>query len=434
MVLEIPRLSRRSLLQTGSVGLLTAVAGPAMAATSTGSGLPGPTPLDRGKVEGGKVVFENWRGEADRPSPPPPAPLPPGERVGFAIVGLGRLSLEQLLPAFAECKMARPVAVVSGSPEKAKVVAAQHGIKDSSVYSYDDFDRIADNPEVQVVYVVLPNGLHRDFVIRAAKAGKHVMCEKPMAVSSQQAREMIAACKDAGVRLMVAYRCQYEPYNRDVIQRVRSGEMGAARFIEATNTQVMGPGDQWRFNKALAGGGALPDIGLYCLNTARAITGEEPVEVFARIFNPPGDNRYREVEETMGFMLRFPSGTIANCTSSYGAHESKDLRVRLEKGWIDLENAFAYQGQQMRVAHRGGKAEVIDTVRLPQQNQFALEIDHMASCVKENRVPRTPGEEGLQDHLLMEALYQSAETMAAVALAPVAGRDTTRGPEPSRQG
>ncbi|MGF7211249.1 putative dehydrogenase [Skermanella aerolata] len=401
---------------------------------ATGSGLPGPTPLDRGKVEGGTVTLPNWRGEADRPSPPPPAPLPPGERVGFALAGLGRLTLEELLPAFAECKTARPVALVSGSPEKAKVVAAQHGIKESSVYSYDDFDRIADNPEVQVVYVVLPNGLHRDFVIRAAKAGKHVMCEKPMANSSQEARDMIAACKQAGVRLMVAYRCQYEPYNREVIQRVRSGDMGAARIIEATNTQVMGPGDQWRFRKALAGGGALPDIGLYCLNTARAITGEEPVEVFARIFNPQGDDRYREVEETIAFMLRFPSGTMANCSSSYGAHESKDLRVRLEKGWIDLENAFAYEGQQMRVAQRGGKAEVIDTVRMPQQNQFSLEIDHMAACVKENRVPRTPGEEGLQDHHLMEALYRSAETGTPVSLAPVSGRDTTRGPEPSQQG
>jgi predicted dehydrogenase len=119
-------------------------------------------------------------------------------------------------------------------------------------------------------------------------------------------------------------------------------------------------------------GGALPDIGLYCLNTARAITGEEPEEVFARIFNPQGDDRYREVEETIAFMLRFPSGAMANCSASYGAHESKDLRVRLEKGWIDLENAFAYEGQQMRVAQRGGKAEAIDTVRMPQQNQFSL--------------------------------------------------------------
>ncbi|WP_247887210.1 Gfo/Idh/MocA family oxidoreductase [Azospirillum sp. SYSU D00513] len=425
MPFEFPRLTRRGLIATGSAGLLTAAAGPSLA-------MPGPSPVDTGSVQGGRVTFPNWRGEADRPSAPPPAPLPPSERVGFAIVGLGRLSLEELLPAFGECKRARPVALVSGSPEKAALVAAQHGIKPSSVYSYADFDRIAENPEVRVVYVVLPNGLHREYVLRAAKAGKHVMCEKPMANNSAEAREMTAACDAAGVKLMIAYRCQYEPNNREVIRLVRSGAMGAPRFIEATNTQTMGTGDQWRFRKALAGGGALPDIGLYCLNTARAILGEEPVEVFARVFNPDGDPRYREVEETVSFMLRFPSGTIANCATSYGAHESKDLRVRLEKGWINLENAFAYEGQRLRVAHREGKNEAVETIRLSQENQFALEIDHMASCVAQNRTPHTPGQEGVQDHLLMEALYKSAETGAPVALAPTPARDATRGPAPDQ--
>ncbi len=417
-------LTRRGVILTGSAGLLTAAAGPSFAAT------PGPSPVDAGKVEGGRVAFPNWRGEADRPSAPPPAPLPPSERVGFAIVGLGRLALEEILPAFGECKRARPVALVSGSPEKAKLVAAQHGIELESVYAYADFDRIAENREIQAVYIVLPNGLHREYVLRAAKAGKHVLCEKPMATSSAEAREMTAACDAAGVRLMVAYRCQYEPYNREVIRLVRSGELGAVRFIEATNTQTMGTADQWRFKKALAGGGALPDIGLYCLNSARALLGEEPVEVFARNVSPKDDPRYREVEESIAFMLRFPSGAIANCAASYGAHESKDLRVRLEKGWIDLENAFAYEGQQMRLAHRDGKSEAVESVRLSRENQFALEIDHMATCVAQGRTPHTPGTEGVQDHQVMEAIYRSAETGAPVTLPTVAARDSTRGPEP----
>ncbi|WP_247887274.1 Gfo/Idh/MocA family oxidoreductase [Azospirillum sp. SYSU D00513] len=311
MPFEFPRLTRRGLIATGSAGLLTAAAGPSLA-------MPGPSPVDTGSVQGGRVAFPNWRGEADRPSAPPPAPLPPSERVGFAIVGLGRLSLEELLPAFGECKRARPVALVSGSPEKAALVAAQHGIKPSSVYSYADFDRIAENPEVQAVYVVLPNGLHREYVLRAAKAGKHVMCEKPMANNSAEAREMTVACDAAGVKLMIAYRCQYEPNNREVIRLVRSGAMGAPRFIEATNTQTMGTGDQWRFRKALAGGGALPDIGLYCLNTARAILGEEPVEVFARVFNPEGDPRYSEVEEAVSLCCASrpaPSPTARRATA-----------------------------------------------------------------------------------------------------------------------
>jgi predicted dehydrogenase len=313
-------------------------------------------------------------------------------------------------------------------------VGAQYGIKPEALYSYADFDKIAENPEVKVVYIVLPNGMHHEYVLRAARAGKHVLCEKPMANTSAEAREMVAACRAASVKLMIAYRCQYEPYNRRATDLLRSGELGAARFIEASNTQVQGEVEQWRFKKALAGGGALPDIGLYCLNGARFYSGEEPVEVFARIHSTPGDARYREVEESIAFMLRFPSGLIANCAASYGAHESKDLRVRLEKGWIDVENAFAYEGQSVRVATRDGKSEAIRELRLGQKNQFAQEIDHMAQCVLQDRAPRTPGEEGLQDHVIMEALYRSAETGAAVALPAVEGRDTTRGPALAEEG
>ncbi|HEX2528914.1 MAG TPA: Gfo/Idh/MocA family oxidoreductase [Geminicoccus sp.] len=421
-------LGRRSLIAVGGLGLVgTALSGTAHAQ------LPGPTPVDIGKVENGKVTFPNWRGQSDRPSPPPPAPLPPEERVGFAIVGLGRLSLEELLPAFAECKRARPVPLVSGTPDKAAAVAAQYGIDPDAIYDYDSFDRIKDNPDVQVVYVVVPNGLHRDFTLRAANAGKHVLTEKPMANNSAEARDMIEGCRRARVKLMVAYRCQYEPNNRAAIEMVRGGELGGLRFIEATNTQTMGPGNQWRFRKALTGGGALPDIGIYCLNAARYLTGEEPVEVQGRIFTPPGDERYAEVEETVSFTLRFPSGVIANCATSYGAHENKDLRVHGEKGSIDLQRAFAYEGQRLQLARRAGEAEGIEERRLGQKNQFALEIDHMAQCVLEDRMPHTPGEEGLQDHLLMEAIYRSAGENVPVRLEPVQGLDTTRGPAPAQE-
>jgi predicted dehydrogenase len=219
---------------------------------------------------------------------------------------------------------------------------------------------------------------------------------------------MIDACKAANVKLMVAYRCQFEVFNSEATRIVRSGELGHARIIEATNSQAQGPGEQWRLRAALAGGGALPDIGLYCLNGVRHVLGEEPVEVYAQIVNPCDDERYKEVEETMSFMLRFPSGAIANCATSYGAHESKDMRIRLENGWIDIENAFAYKGQRMRIAHRQGDIEVIEDKRLEFKDQFMLEIDHFAQCVRDDRQPDTPGEEGLRDQLLMEALYRSA--------------------------
>ena len=421
-------MGRRTLVAAGTAGLaLSAAAGPATAQSS-------PPPIDIGRVRDGRVVFPPWRGEAEPPSPPPPDPLPPGQRVGFALVGLGRLTLEELLPAFGECRYARPVALVSGTPEKARLVAAQYGIKPEAVHGYADMRRLRDDPEVRAIYVVTPNALHREHVEAAAAAGKHVLCEKPMATSSADARAMIAACESARVKLMIAYRIQYEPHNREVVRTVRSGEWGAARLIETNNCQVQGDPAQWRLDKRMAGGGSLPDIGIYCLNTARAITGEEPVEVFARIHTPPNDPRFREVEDTVAFTLRFPSGTFANCASSYSAFNSKSLRVQLEEGWADLENAYAYRGQRLLLATRDGDRQVTEQPRIRARNQFALEMDHFARCILEDRRPRTPGEEGLRDHLAMEAIYRSAATGQPVAMEPVPGTDTSRGPEPEKAG
>ena len=387
-----------------------------------------PNIIDVGQVEAGRVVFPEWRGAADRPSSPIPSFTPPGERVGFAIAGLGRLSLEEIMPAFGAAKRARITALISNSPDKARAVGAQYGVPPGSIYSYDEWHRLAENPDIGAVYVVTPNALHREHVLAAAQAGKHVLCEKPMATTAEEAREMVAACAAAQVKLMIAYRCQYEPYNRRAIELIRSGQYGTPRIIEACNTQVQGPGEQWRMQGAMAGGGALPDIGLYCLNGARAYTGEEPVEVFARIWNPSGDNRFATVEDTVAFMLRFPSGAIAQCSTSYTAHESKDMRVRLGEAWIDVANAFAYRGQSMRIARRVGDEEGIETLAIAHKNQFALEIDHFAECVTTGRHPRTPGEEGVQDHVIMEAIYQSARCGSPVTLPEFPGLDVFRGP------
>ena len=375
-----------------------------------------PTPTDVGAVEHGAVRFPPWRGEADRPEAPPPAPRPPAERVGFAVIGLGRLAIGQILPAFAACGLARPTALVSGSPEKARTVARQYGIPPEAVYGYNEIARLRENPAVAAGYVVTPNGLHRDQVLALAAAGKHVLCEKPMANTAAEARDMIAACAGARLRLMVAYRCQYEPYNRRVTALARSGEYGAVRLVEAVNVQAAGPVGQWRFEGPLAGGGALPDIGLYCLNGVRTVLGEEPVEVFASVRRPAGDARYAVLDETVAFLLRFPSGAIATCTTSYAAHEARQLRVRLERGSIELDNAFAYGGQRLTVAHRAGEAEAVEELRLSPADQFAREIDHFAACILEGRTPDTPGEEGLRDHVIMEAIYRSAATGAPVAL------------------
>jgi predicted dehydrogenase len=361
-----------------------------------------------------------------------PTPLPVEERVGYAVVGLGHLALEEVLPALAQCSWSRPAAVVSGDPQKAAHVAQAYGISPKSVYDYKTFDRLRDDEGVQAAYIALPNALHREFTVRAAEAGKHVLCEKPMANTVAECDEMIAACEKARRLLMVAYRMQYEPHNREMIRLFRSGAMGTGKLIEAVNTQNQGDPAQWRLKRALAGGGALPDIGIYCLSAARYLTGEEPVEVLGTIYSTPGDARFREVEETVSFILHFPSGVIADCSSSYGCHDSRRYRMMADAGWAELDPAFSYEGLRMRVGHkqRDTPMEDVAELRLGQKNQFSLEIDHFSRCLREGRRPHTPGEEGRQDVRLMAAIYESAREGRPVRLPPISGHDAFRGPVP----
>ncbi|MBG8555339.1 Gfo/Idh/MocA family oxidoreductase [Hymenobacter guriensis] len=376
------------------------------------------------------IELEQWKSDVDPQSGPVPTPLPPDKRVGYALVGLGHLTLEELLPAFGECKKSKPVALVSGSPEKLKKVAAQYGIKPESCYSYQDYEKLKDNPEVQAIYIVLPNSLHAEYVIRGAKTGKHILCEKPMANSARECELMIDACKKANVKLMVAYRIQYEPYNRQVRDMVRDEKFGKPKYIEAQNSQSSANPDHWRHKKALAGGGALPDIGLYCLNTSRFVLGTEPTEVFGYMHSTPGNPLFKEVEEMMSWQMRFPDGVIVNCVTHYNTHDSRFYRVNAERGWLHLDNAYAYQGQHLQTSHAEGKAKMQNQITIPTKNQFAAEMDHFSECILEDKQPHTPGEEGLQDHRIMEAIYQSAREGRPVKLTAVKGVDAFRGPEP----
>ncbi len=363
---------------------------------------------------------------------PPPTPIAPAKRIGYAIVGLGKLTLEQILPALSTCKFSKVVALVSGDADKASNVARQYGVDPLSIYNYQNFDTIKNNPEVDVVYVVLPNSMHKDFTIRSAKAGKHVLCEKPMATSSKEAQQMIDACKSAGKKLMIAYRIQYEPNNRMIQSWVRQNKYGKVRLMESTNVQNSGDFDQWRLKKALAGGGSLPDIGLYSINTARFLTGKEPEWVSATTYSTPGDERFKEVEETVLFQMRFPDGMLLNSSCSYGVHDSKRYRLFADKGgWYGMDPAYNYKGLRMEVSHAEGKVEHKENPFIGEKDQFALEIDHMSRCVLENKMPYTPGEEGMQDHVIMEAIYESARTGKPVSLKKIDGIDVFRGPAPA---
>ncbi len=351
------------------------------------------------------------------------------ERVGFAIVGLGRLSIDEILPAFGRSRLCKPVALVSGDQSKATRIAAQYGIKPASLYSYENYDQLAGNPEVKVIYIVLPNSMHAEFVLRGAKAGKHILCEKPMATNVADCERMIAACKAANVKLMIAYRQQYEPNNRAIVKMVKEGKLGTLRSYVATNTQNEGDPTQWRLKRSLAGGGCLPDVGIYCLNAVRFLTGEEPSEVFGYTVQPSGDPRFKEVEATCSFNLRFPSGLVANCSTGYAGHHSQMLRLEGSDAWAELAPAFGYHGIKLRTSRFLDGHETVMEPSIEDKDQFALEMDHMAECVLKNQQPHTPGEEGLQDQRLTDAIYESARTGRVVKVRPPAG--PTRGPEPS---
>lgn len=339
-------------------------------------------------------------------------PEPPGKKLGWAIVGLGSLSINQILPAFAKCEKSRVVALVSGHPDKAQKLALRYGVSPKAIYDYKTYDQLKDNPEVDVIYVVLPNSMHAEYTIRGHQAGKHVLTEKPMANTPADCEAMIAAARKAGKKLMVAYRCRYEPFNQEMIRMAREQELGPVKVVVADHGFNIGDPKQWRLNRALAGGGSLMDIGIYSLQAARYVTGEEPSECNAMMYSTPGDERFKEVEETINFQLRFPSGALANCTSSYGFAGQNRYRVIGTKGWAELEPATSYTGLRLYV--RRGNA--IEERSLPQRDHFAQEMDHLSDCVMEGKEPLTPGEEGLRDLRIMMALYEAAKSGKTVKL------------------
>jgi len=331
-------------------------------------------------------------------------PDPPGKKLGWAVVGLGSLAINQILPAFAKCEKSKVVAFVSGHPDKAHKLALRYGVSSKNIYNYENYDSIKDNPEVDVIYIVLPNGMHAEYTVRGLQAGKHVLSEKPMANAPAECQQMIDAAKKADRKLMVAYRCRYETYNREAIRIARSGELGPTQMILADTGFAIGDPSQWRLNKKLAGGGSMMDIGIYALNASRYLSGEEPTEVNAMLYSTPNDPRFKEVEEHVTFQLRFPSGILANCTSSYGYFHQSHFRVMGTDARLCMDPATWYSGLRMWIE----RGNTIEEKELPVVDHFASEMDHMSDCVMQNKQPLTPGEEGLHDITLIHAVYESA--------------------------
>ncbi|MEM1136115.1 MAG: Gfo/Idh/MocA family oxidoreductase [Bacteroidota bacterium] len=328
------------------------------------------------------------------------------DKLGIALVGLGYYSTDILAPALQETKHAYLAGIVTGTPEKAEKWKKQYSIPEKNIYNYDNYDELADNPDIDIIYVVLPNSMHAEYTIRAAKAGKHVICEKPMAMNVVECEAMIKACNENNVSLSIGYRMQFEPHTQEVMRLGQEQVFGPIKMVCAGAGFTMGNNkDHWKVKKAM-GGGAMMDMGVYSLQAARYVTGEEPISVTAQEFRIRKDI-FTEVEETMMFQLEFPSGAMANLHTSFGISMNY-LDARAAKGWIKLDPFSAYSNIKGSTSN--------GVLEFPKINQQATQMDEVAVCIREGKPMRVPGEEGLKDMKVVEAVYRSVASGNKVQL------------------
>lgn len=320
------------------------------------------------------------------------------ETLGVALVGLGYYSTDVLAKSLQFTQKVKLAGIVTGSPEKAAKWQSMYNIKDTNIYNYSSFDHIANNPDIDVIYVVLPPSMHREYSVRAANAGKHVWCEKPMAPSVADCQAMIDACKKNKVNLSIGYRMHHEPNTQEIMAWAKSKPYGKIKTLSAESGYRENRTDHWKQKKAM-GGGVMGDMGVYPLNAVRYATGLEPIAVTAKA-STTRPEIYKEVEETMQFELEFPGGLMAKCEASFGKNMGT-LDVQCQKGWYKLSPFQAYTGAKGTTSD--GKS--LDKT-LP--NQQAKQMDDDALAIMNQKPGIAPGEEGLKDIKVVEAIYKSA--------------------------
>lgn len=346
-----------------------------------------------------------------------------GKKLNVALCGLGNYAgmLADGLTASQYCRLA---GIVTGHPAKAQQWQKDYNIPQKNIYNYQNFDEIVNNKDIDLVYVVLPNAMHKEFVIRAAKAGKHVITEKPMATSVKDCEEMITACKDAGVQLAVGYRLHYEPTHLEIKRLGQEKVFGQVRMIEASlgyktydtthksetsaNFDINDP-REWRLKKAMAGGGPLMDLGIYCIQSSRYVLGEEPISVTAQFGAVNNNSRFSEVEESILWQMEFPTGAISNCTSSYGFNIDRFF-ASADEGSFELSPGLSYGPFKGKTT----KGEL----NFPTINQQATQFDEIGKIILDNKkLPiHITGEEGLKDIRIIYAIYQAAKTGKKILL------------------
>ena len=326
------------------------------------------------------------------------------EPVRFAVIGQGYFAQSAVLPAFAQAEGCELRALFSNDRRKLRDLKRKYGV--AAALGYDQYDDFLRSGEIDAVYVALPNDMHAAYVLRAAAAGVHVLCEKPIATDSDDAERMVAACADSGVKLMVAYRLHFEGATLEAIDRVRRGEIGRPRFFASTFAmQVKGGNIRTRRER---GGGPLLDLGVYCVNAARALFGAEPIEVAAASGRTRNDRRFAEIDEQVSAVLRFPDERLAQFTCSFGAYDHSALTIVGDKGRISLDPAYEYAADLTVETEIGGKAP--RRKKFPKRDQIAAELVAFARCVREGRDPEPSGEEGLADLYVLEAIQRATES------------------------
>jgi glucose-fructose oxidoreductase len=325
-------------------------------------------------------------------------------------VGLGYIAQAAVLPAFANARRnSRLVAFVSGDTEKQRALSRRYGVE--HVYGYDGYAECLANPDVDAVYIALPNHLHRDYAVTAARAGKHILCEKPLAVTTRECEEMIEAAADAGVRLMTAYRLHFEKANLRAVEIVRSGKLGEPRIFQSLFTMPVEEGNI-RLGPTDEGGGPIYDIGIYCINAARYLFRAEPSEVFATSASM-GGKKFSESPEMMSCTLRFPEDRLATFTCSFGAADTNWYQVLGTRGALRLEPAYEYAEPIVHRLEIDGRER---EARFAKRDQFAPELLYFSDCVLSGREPEPSGREGLADIRVIRALLESARTGRVIQL------------------
>lgn len=332
-----------------------------------------------------------------------------GPVLRVAIMGLGSYGT-RVAEAMKSCKRAKLVGVISGTPSKIKNWQSKYNIPDKNCYNYENFDNLKDNADIDAVYIITPNALHRSQCIRVAQAGKHVICEKPMAINAHEGQEMVDACKKANVKLLIGYRMHFEAKTLEIIRMRNAGDFGKVLFFQGLSGFIIGDPSQWRMNKALSGGGAMMDIGIYSVNGARYMIGEEPTWVTAQETKTNPEKFKEGLDETIQFQFGFPSGAVASCLSTYSMNNLDRFFLNGDKGFAEMQPSTGY-GPILGRTHKGElKHEHI--------THQTVQMDEMSDIILQNKKPIVPvdGEEGLKDMKIVDAIYLAAKTGKRIEL------------------